>query len=68
MGRIVIDREMCKSCGFCVKYCKLGLIKIGDSFNMDGYRYAIPNDPDKKCVACKTCALMCPDHAISVYK
>ena len=67
MGRIVINPDLCKGCGFCIKYCPKTVIKIGTEFNQQGYKFAVPAD-EKSCIACGTCALMCPDAAINVYK
>lgn len=68
MNRIVIDENLCKGCGYCIHYCPKKIIKIGNRFNAMGFKYAVPDDTEKVCTACKTCALMCPDAAISVFK
>lgn len=68
MNRIVINSNLCKGCGYCLLYCPKQIIKIGENFNAMGFKYAVPNDLEKKCTACKTCAMMCPDAAINVYR
>ena len=67
MGKIIVDADLCKSCGYCVKYCPQGIMSIGEAFNRNGYKYAEQTD-QSKCTGCGICALMCPDTAISVYK
>ncbi|MCX7677814.1 MAG: ferredoxin family protein [Spirochaetes bacterium] len=69
MAYILIERDRCKGCQFCVEFCPRNLIKISSSYNKQGY---FPAEFDMKnedqCTGCKTCALMCPDIAIEVYK
>ncbi len=66
-GMIVIDRELCKGCAFCVEACPLGVIMIEDVFNEKGFFPAHPGDPEK-CTGCAMCAQMCPEIAIEVYR
>ena len=67
MGKIVIDSELCKSCGYCVLYCPKKIIEIGSEYNKGGYKFAGQTD-EGQCTACAMCAMMCPDTAINVYK
>ena len=66
-GMIVIDRELCKGCGYCVNACQLGLIVIEEKFNKMGVfpAYAVHGE---KCTGCCMCAEMCPEIAIEVYR
>lgn len=66
-GMIVIDRELCKGCAYCVDACPLGVIIIGDTFNEKGFFHAYPGDQEK-CTGCAMCAQMCPEVAIEVYR
>ncbi|MDH5202077.1 MAG: ferredoxin family protein [Nitrospirota bacterium] len=66
-GIIVIDREMCKGCTYCVDACLLGVIVIENVFNGKGYFPAHPEHLDK-CTGCAMCAQMCPEIAIEVYR
>jgi 2-oxoglutarate ferredoxin oxidoreductase subunit delta len=69
MPSIKIDRDRCKGCYFCREYCPRHLIIISDTHNRLGYFPAEFKDSEEKpCTGCKTCALMCPDTAIEVYK
>ena len=70
-GRISIDREYCKGCYLCISVCPNDIIFISNELNQQGYYPAeIKKDenPDKKCIACAMCALICPDIAIEVYR
>ncbi len=69
MGRIVMDKERCKGCGYCVTACPNKLIKINNTYNRKGYPVASykPKE-DEICRACKLCAEVCPDVVIEVYR
>lgn len=64
---IEISKELCKSCGYCVKFCPRGVLKIGRESNMKGYQFAVMAEPEK-CINCGLCATICPDAAISLYR
>jgi 2-oxoglutarate ferredoxin oxidoreductase subunit delta len=66
-GMIIIDRELCKGCSYCVDACPVGVIAIEDTFNKKGFFPAHPENL-KKCTGCAICAQMCPEIAIEVYK
>ena len=69
MAHIKIDRDRCKGCYFCIKYCPRNLIRISTEHNHLGYFPAeFVDDEENRCTGCKTCAVMCPDTAIEVYK
>ena len=36
-GRVFINRELCKGCGFCVEFCPFGVLEMSDGFNEKGY-------------------------------
>ncbi len=66
---IVIDRDRCKGCYFCIKFCTRNLIVVSETHNKLGYFPAeFPPDSEDKCTGCKTCAVMCPDTAITGYR
>lgn len=65
--QVVIDQERCKECGFCVKFCPKGVLKLSSSFNSKSYHPAMVESPEK-CKGCKICTLMCPEAAIEIYK
>lgn len=67
MGKTIIDSDVCKGCGYCVKYCPKKILELGTHINSGGYKYCIQTRPEE-CIGCGICAMMCPDLAISVYK
>jgi len=67
MAKIEINSNYCKGCNLCVLSCKKDVIKIGDDSNALGYRYAVA-DKMENCIACKMCAMTCPEAAIEIYK
>jgi len=73
-GSIKIDREFCKGCLRCVEVCPKQLLEVSKKLNTKGYYPAsfkeenINEDEERKCTACKLCAITCPDVAIEVYR
>jgi len=66
-GRIVIDRELCKGCGYCIIACPKGLITSNEDFNSLGYHPVACINMDE-CTGCGLCAIICPDIAIEVWR
>ena len=60
-GEIVIDKERCKGCAVCVGACPNQVIELSKNVNGKGYNYA-------EAVKDASCAIVCPDGVISVYK
>jgi len=67
MGKIKIDKELCKGCRLCTRACPLGIIQKGETFNSKGYYVMVCKDCEK-CTGCKLCAEVCPDVAIEVWR
>ena len=72
-GWITIDSELCKGCHLCISVCPVDLIAVSDRLNQKGYYPAIFIEADgieknRKCTGCATCAVICPDIAIEVYR
>lgn len=66
MGKIIVDECICKGCGMCVKACPLKIIALAkDKINAKGYHPSRLIAPEK-CTGCASCAMMCPDTAITV--
>jgi 2-oxoglutarate ferredoxin oxidoreductase subunit delta len=65
-GAIEIDIEKCKGCELCIEACPSKVLKLGDKINIKGYRYAILFKDG--CNACLSCALVCPESIIKVYR
>jgi len=64
-GKIKIDTERCKGCGYCADACPSGVIAIGSHFNQGGFFPAVAAHPEK-CTGCAICANLCPEVAIEV--
>ena len=73
VGRITLDTEACKACYLCISVCPEKLIAVSANLNQKGYypaEFTESNMPkeDRKCTGCATCAIICPDVAIEVYR
>ena len=50
----------------CLAACPMQVIELSKNVNGKGYNYTeVVND---KCIGCASCAMVCPDGVISVYK
>ena len=67
MAKIVIDKDKCKACLLCAKFCPKKLIVLGDKLNDKGFLYVKFKD-GADCSGCTFCAIMCPDCCIEVWK
>ena len=67
MAKVVIDKERCKGCGLCIGVCPKKIITISEGFNSKGYHFAKVSH-QWACIGCLSCAIICPDVAIEVYK
>ena len=61
-GRVLIRRERCKGCEFCVEFCPQNVLALSREFNAKGYHY--PVVVQDACVDCKLCTCLCPEYAI----
>lgn len=66
-GKIVIDRELCNGCKYCIISCPKGVIVMNEIFNSKGYFTASPKKMNK-CTGCALCAEICPEIAITVWR
>ena len=68
MAKLTFLTDNCKGCGLCVDACpKRLLILAKDKINKKGHHPAEITDM-AACVACASCAMMCPDCIITVEK
>lgn len=67
MSRIIFAEERCKGCLLCASVCPKGIILASSRLNRQGYAVAEAGDT-AACTACASCALICPDCAISVIR
>ncbi len=66
MARITVDEMYCKGCELCVAACPKHIIALSpERMNEKGYHPAELLNPDE-CTGCGSCAMMCPDVAITV--
>ena len=66
MAKIIVDESICKGCGMCVYGCPKKLIALAkDRINAKGHHPAEMLEAEK-CTGCCSCAIMCPDTAITV--
>ncbi|MBO4311597.1 MAG: ferredoxin family protein [Desulfovibrionaceae bacterium] len=69
MSRIEILEERCKGCLLCTEACPKQLIRRSEHFNRHGYLVAeFSDESGSSCTGCASCAVMCPDVAIRVYR
>jgi 2-oxoglutarate ferredoxin oxidoreductase subunit delta len=66
-GVVVVNRETCKGCGFCVEFCPLEALELEKAYNAKGYHPPFLAKPEK-CNGCDMCGLFCPDFAIFGYR
>jgi len=65
-GAVVIHTENCKGCGLCIDACPTKTLDFSKEINSKGFNYA--EMVSDTCIACQSCALMCPDAVITVYR
>lgn len=66
MAKITVNENICKGCGMCVNACPKHLLELAtDHINAKGYHPATMTD-QSQCTGCTSCAIMCPDVAITV--
>jgi 2-oxoglutarate ferredoxin oxidoreductase subunit delta len=66
-GKIRVNAELCKGCGYCIATCPAQVIAAGKRFNHQGYFPAVAEHPEK-CTGCAMCARVCPEIAITVFR
>jgi len=59
---VTVNAGLCKGCGLCVKNCSKGVLKIGDTINLLGYKAVVVANHEK-CSGCGNCYYMCPEPA-----
>ncbi|NLB62282.1 MAG: 4Fe-4S binding protein [Clostridiales bacterium] len=68
MAKVIINEELCKGCGLCVRACPKKIMELSKTkLNSKGYHPAEVTDMSK-CIACASCARTCPDSVIEIYK
>ena len=68
MAQVIINEQVCKGCGLCVRACPKGILALDkDVINAKGYNPVSVTDMDQ-CIGCCSCARMCTDCALEVEK
>jgi len=62
---IKIDEAWCKGCAICVAFCPRQVLDVDRARWIAGHHPITVTQPDR-CIACRTCELLCPDMAIEV--
>lgn len=62
---LTINADLCKGCGYCIKYCPKKVLEMGKERNKRGHFYPFMTD-ESKCISCAICATMCPEGAIEL--
>ena len=67
-GAVTVNTVRCKGCNLCVVACPCDVLALqSKEVNDRGYHYAYMAQPDT-CIGCQSCALVCPDACIEVYR
>ncbi|MGQ9751765.1 MAG: 4Fe-4S dicluster domain-containing protein [Thermoanaerobaculaceae bacterium] len=62
-GTIILNKEICKGCSFCIDFCPTHCLEFSQEFNRKGYHFPVLARPED-CTGCDLCGLYCPDYAI----
>jgi 2-oxoglutarate ferredoxin oxidoreductase subunit delta len=65
-GKVRLEVEMCKACGFCIEHCPSKSLVVSDQYNAKGY-YPTVWLKDH-CTGCGICAVVCPEAVIEVWR
>ena len=66
-GRVVISKDKCKGCRWCVEFFPKAVLETGAEFNAKAYHYPrVKAGKEDACIACGMCEMVCPDFAIYV--
>ncbi|HSW57278.1 MAG TPA: 4Fe-4S binding protein [Dehalococcoidales bacterium] len=64
-GKIIIEKEKCKGCGFCTEFCPRDALAMTQEINSKGYLLAAVTD-ESKCLSCGLCEIICPEFGVKV--
>ena len=68
MAKLTILEDACKGCELCVSACPKGILRLNkQKINKKGY-HPISITDEGACIACASCARMCPDVVFTVEK
>lgn len=61
---ILIDKERCKGCGYCIRECSQNALSFSGKMNQQGIIYVQVDE--EKCVGCGICFTVCPDQVFEI--
>ena len=64
-GKVHINPNWCKGCGFCVQFCPKKVLDMSPEYNAKGYHPPYVKNPDA-CHDCMFCQMICPEFSIFV--
>jgi 2-oxoglutarate ferredoxin oxidoreductase subunit delta len=64
---VKVDPNYCKGCGLCIDLCPKNIMGMSGKFNDKGMPLAECKSIED-CIGCKSCAITCPDAAITITK
>ena len=64
-GRVTINQNWCKGCGYCVNFCPTKVLEMSRGYNAKGYHPPQVKSAED-CRDCKYCEIICPEFAIFV--
>ncbi len=62
---VVILKERCKGCGYCIAVCPKKALTQTQNLNKQGYNYVEVDE--ETCVECGMCYTMCPESVFEIY-
>ena len=66
---VKFNSDRCKGCELCRTVCPRNIITTSSHVNSKGYfTVAINEDDQKICIGCASCAQICPDCAIEIFR
>lgn len=69
MAKLTFREDRCKGCGLCISVCPKKIMEFKSTLNLKGYNPATVTDEKiGECIACASCARICPDVVITVEK
>ena len=67
-AKLTFDADRCKGCELCILACPKHILALHEKrLNRKGYHPASITD-EGACIACASCAKICPDSVITVEK